>query len=264
MPYPDGWTRALKEHQSLTICCTSAANPEYPFSFYVATLDDESYEIRDKLNQRIQSLPSTSPNFKENASQVLGGIEHLTKFELVKALTNDLAANSPGSFKGSFSVQLIDSTSNRVDLGCLQAGWFHPGCSHPKCLVQIEHGSSLELEVENKDAKGRALYLHIYYMGPSWDMENILHADYIVTPPCTSNQNEEFRRDASGVWNKKLRMEILREVRQKGQSQCNDILNIFLTNQLTFFLGRGSLLMNILRIRPHSISALVHTLNKCR
>jgi hypothetical protein len=97
---------------------------------------------------------------------------------------------------------------------------------------------TLQLEIENKGGtRENNLYLHVYTMSSSWQVENILSGDYVVIPPHSSNKSKEFRKGSDGMWKKKLRMTIPKEVKQKGEKHCNDIIKIFLTTQPTSFLS---------------------------
>lgn len=233
IPYPKGWVKALSEQKSLNIHNACNQSKGCLCSFTVAMLDHESYEIRDKTNHTLLCLPA----FSTDAAQVLELVEHLAKFELVKSLTNNSVADSTNQFKSSFSVQLIKPAGDKIDPGCLQIGQNQQVCSHPECLVEVEDGTFLQLEVKNnREEGGHAFCLHIYSIGYFWEIENILVGDYEVVPSCLSNKSQEFRKGSNGVWNKRLEMTILSEAKEKGEKYCDDIIKVFLTSQPTSFL----------------------------
>lgn len=148
-------------------------------------LGDSSYEIRDESNQPILHLPTLAHNSKENASHVLDTIEHLAKFKLVKILTNKSLLDPAHSFEKSFSVRLVNSAGNLFHPGCCQAGWFSAGCSHSECLVEAEEDAKLQLIVQNRGGEGKhALYLHLYQMGPRWNIEDSFKGNHVIIPSC--------------------------------------------------------------------------------
>ena len=89
-------------------------------------------------------------------------------------------------------------------------------------MVEVEDGTQLKLVVENKEkGEGHVLYLHLYSMGDCWEIENVLRGNHKVIP--------------SGQWGSMITMIIPPEKREKGQYQCEDIIKVFLTTQLTLF-----------------------------
>jgi hypothetical protein len=238
VPYPEEWAKALSEQRSLHIYNTHVANQECRYSFTMAMLDDGSYEIRDETDRTILCLPASSFESSDNAVQVLGLFEHLAKFELVKSLTNNSFEDLTTRLKSSFSVQIIKPTGDRINPGCLQGGQYRPTCLHPECLIEVEDGTSIQLEVKNNEKEGGyAFCLHTYSMGSSWEIENILRGDYEVIPPCSSNQGPEFRRGSSGTRSKNLTMTVPLVLQEKGEKYCDDIIKVFLTSQPTSFLS---------------------------
>jgi hypothetical protein len=238
VPYPEGWVKALDEKQTLCIYNACNENQKNRCSFTVAMPDPGSYEIRDETDHTLLSLPASSIESKEDATLVLESVEHLAKFELVKALTNNSLVDLTDRFRRSFSVQLIKPAGDRIDPGCLQAGQHQSICSHPECLVGVENGTFLQLEVKNYEEEGgHAICVHVYSMSSSWEIENILGGDYEVIPPRSSNQGQEFRKGTSGIWKKKILMTVPPALREKGEKQCVDIFKVFLTSQPTSFMS---------------------------
>jgi hypothetical protein len=237
VPYPVGWAKALSEQQSLRIHNACNENQEHRYSFVVVTLDHRSYEIRDEADRTLLCLPASSTKSNENGAQILDLFEHLAKFELVKSLTNSLG-NSTNRFQNSFSVQIIKPSGDRVNPGCLHGGQYQPTCSHPECLIEMEDGTSLNLEVKNnEDEGGFAFCVHIYSMGSFWEIENILRGDYEVIPPPLRNKSQVFRKGSSGIWNKRLEMTVPSVTKENGEKHCDDIIKVFLTSQPTSFLS---------------------------
>lgn len=243
VPPTEDWVKVLNEQQSLHIYNACVANQGFRYSFTMTMLEDGSYEIRDEKDRTLLCLPASSIESSDNAVQVLDLFEHLAKFELVKSLTSNSFGTLTTRFRGSFSVQIIKPVMetekcDRINPGCLQGGQHQPTCSHPDCLIVVEDGTSLRLDVKNNEKKGGyAFCLHVYSMGSSWEIENILRGDYEVIPPCSSNQNSEFTRGSSGTWSKKLTMTVPLVVKEKGEKYCDDVIKVFLTSQPTSFLS---------------------------
>jgi len=232
LPCPSEWTTALQERPSLEVYDSNNVKPGCPFSFYIALNGDNGYEIRDETNQGIVNLATTTEHQEGNASHVLDIMVHLARFKLVKNLTNTLLADPAHPFRKSFTVQLVNPAGNVFYPGCLQGGWFHPGCSHPECVVEVEDGEKLELVVENKEKEGgNALHLHLYSMGHCWEIENILRGNHEVIP------HKESSQSTTREWRKKLKMTISPETKEKGQSQYEDIIKVILTIQSTSFMS---------------------------
>lgn len=231
------WTEALDEQQSLNIYNARNKTQTYTFSLTMVHLDGAYYEIRDETSRVLLRLAAASTDCKENIAFVLDSIEHLTKFELVKSLTNSSSSSLMEQFKRSFKVQIIKPTEERIDAGCRQAAQMLPICSHSECLIEVEDGASLELEVQNiQEEGGYAICLHVYALGSLWNILN-LHGDYEVLPSRSSNQNYEYRKGSSGIWRKKLGMTIPPKLREQGEKQCDDVVKVFLTSQPTSFLS---------------------------
>jgi len=233
-PYPEGWAEALGKQRFLRIHNVHDENQECCRSFTVAMLERSVYEIRDEMDRTLLCLPTSSVE-SNGAVMVLNIVEHLAKLELAKILTDESLTCSRSPFRSSFSVCLIKQSGGAIDSGCLKTGIYEL-CSHPEFLVEVAEGTSLQLDMKNNEKKGGyAFCLHVYNIGSSWEVENILHGSYEVIPPSSSNPNEQFRKDSNGVWNKTVKAKVPQAVREKGQNHCNDILRIILTSQPTPF-----------------------------
>jgi hypothetical protein len=210
LPYLEQWLTLSQQRRSLDIHAIDISG--YPFSFHVVRNVTKSYDVLDDSNKAVVTIPAATDNPEHNSGQILDIIEHLAWFKMVKDLTNELPAAA--SFQKLFSAQLVNHASGKT---------FDPG--H---VINVGDKDMLELVVQNKGA--RALYLHIYDMGPCWNIENILRDTYEVIPPHATNQG------LTGMTRKKLRLTVPRELREKGQCQCEDILKVFITTQQTSFM----------------------------
>jgi hypothetical protein len=112
------------------------------------------YEILDHSCEKIISLP-TIPFDEEGAlDRVMDILEHLATFKYFEAFENRMPSLF---FEDSFTIHLSDATRN--DLGT--AGF-----------LDVKHQDVLNLTVENKGTE--PLYLAIFDLGPSWQIDNLL------------------------------------------------------------------------------------------
>ncbi|RWA05807.1 hypothetical protein EKO27_g9297 [Xylaria grammica] len=228
------WKAALEERASLDVQFIDDAEPGTSFSFYAAIIAKDVYEIRDEWNRAIPDLPASPYSLEENAAYVLDILEHLTRFKLAQSLTNTEPIND---FRQSFDVRLVNTTTGTIRApGCLRAQPFHPGCSHPECVMEAADNCVLELQVQNNENKlGHALHVHIYSLGSCWEIENLLQANHEAVPPRYSNQSPDYRQGTSGQWNKRIKMTVPEKLQRRGRRQCDDTIKVFLTIQQTSF-----------------------------
>ncbi|KAI1303462.1 caspase domain-containing protein [Xylaria venustula] len=232
---PNEWATALQRRVSLDAQFATEAKHDTPFSFYVAIVAKDRYEIQDESGQEIPNLPNSPYNLEQDADYVLDIVEHLAKFKMVKGLTN----SSPSQlFTKSFSIHLVKACGKVFEPGCVQLGHFHTECAHSQCLVEVEHDDVVSLVVKNKEEAvqikkqdaDRSLYCHLYSMGSSWEIESLLAANHVVIPPRFSNKSDDFPEGTDGEWRKRIQMTV-----PQGQHQCDDIFKVFLTRQSTSF-----------------------------
>lgn len=194
--------RSLSDHDS--------TDSRY-LSFSVMAIDGE-YKILGSPGQEVRHLPimrrdSTSP---DDISAVLA---HLEKYEFVKNISN------------SFTVDDFRSSIN-VNITTRSGDYFDPGS-----VIDIQQDGSkgymFELNVENRGTND--LYLHVFDLGPSWQIENILRGSFETLPPVDQS------RGFSGRFSKKLRTEVPNEIRDRGFRTCDDVLKVLVTSQPTSF-----------------------------
>ncbi|KAL9122177.1 MAG: hypothetical protein Q9187_001267 [Circinaria calcarea] len=161
---------------------------------------------------RVVNLPTMTLG-QTNASFIYDLMEHLVKFKMAKNLANKELAIP---FRESFSIQIIDC-SGRI--------------FQPESLVKVKHNEEKHLRpklvIENKGSKD--LYLHIYDMGPHWQVKNLLRANHKVIPAGKDGQGSTV------ISSMKLTMTVPRELCEKGHRQCDDIIEVFVTAQPTSF-----------------------------
>lgn len=174
-----------------------------PHSFHIILDEGSQYAILDESDQRISSLRNSKYDQK-NVSQVCDIIEHLANFRLIKDVVENASANP---LRSSFSIQIT-----------LPSGVTYP----PGQLIEVENDTIFKLTVQNSSTKD--LYIHPYYMGPQWQVQNLLRGSYDVLPA------KDIPQGFPGVWSKKIKMSIPSELKGTGQNWCRDILKIFLTS----------------------------------
>jgi hypothetical protein len=166
------------------------------------------YCILDCSSQRVPNTPAIHPSDEESAARLVDMLEHLLKFRLVRELS------SSGSFSEAFSAQLRSPSGETY---------------MPEAETVVSHGNILFLEVNNLSA--RHIYVHPYVMGPLWQVYHVLNTEYEVIPPKEVGQgfNAKLRR--------KLKMTVPETLTKRGQTECVDILKVFVTSEPTSFLS---------------------------
>lgn len=183
----------------------------HSLSFSVTAIDGE-YKISGSPGLEVRHLPimrqdSTSPD------DILAVLAHLAKYEFVKNISN---ASTADDFRSSIDVNI--TTRMGISFG-------------PGSVIDIEQdgtrGYMFEVKVENRGTKD--LYLHVFDLGPSWQIENILRGSFETLPPVDES------RGFSGRFSKKLRTEVPNEIRDRGFRTCDDVLKVLVTSQPTSF-----------------------------
>ncbi|KAJ8062015.1 hypothetical protein OCU04_009797 [Sclerotinia nivalis] len=223
-PYLVHWETARKEHQSFNIIDRSQT-PEQPPFFLVIQNNENGYDIKDESSTVIKQ-PNTIYDKRGNPSYILDIIEHIARFKLVKNIVNEALTDPIYPFRESFNIKLTNSIGKDFYPGCSQTGWFQPGCSHLECSVEIKDGDKLYLHVNNKGDYD--LYIYIYSLGPFWNVENALSANYVVI---SSSPMYNVTRD----WKKELGVEASDDIKLQGRYQYEEIVKVFFINRLTSF-----------------------------
>lgn len=205
LPYRDEWLQMLHD-RSLEVHLD--AN-DRPYSFVVIQRNDE-YEILNDSGQKIHFLPLL-PLHSTNPSQLYSTMEHLARYKQVAELTNLACVDA---FSESLKVHVTDQSGKSLEPGC----WFHVG-----------HHESVKFTFQFENRGTRTLFVHIYDLGPRWEISNIYRATYEAVPP--RNDAEGF----AGKMQKKLRLMIPPILRESGQLQCEDIIKVFITSEPTSF-----------------------------
>jgi hypothetical protein len=203
LPNLDRWQGCCNERPSLNVNYHDEGIP----TFQVVPNDHSGYDIRDGSNQSVPNMPSLSHN--RPPDDILDVVEHLVRFQHVRDITNPSVASS---FRDLFTAKLVSSSSEAPEAGQ---------------LVKIQSGNTMTLEVQNHGS--RTLYLHVYDMGPRWEVQNVLKGAYEPIPA------RDPVNGYSGVTRKKLKMTVPAEMMREGWRWCKDVVKVFITAQPTTF-----------------------------
>jgi hypothetical protein len=176
-----------------------------PCLFNVTLNKHNEYEILDGSCQKIPSLPTISLDRQGALDYVVDLSEHLAKFKYIEGIENRIPHTS---FQDSFRIHMNGGIGD--DLG---AG-----------LLDVNHEGELSLIVQNTNDK--PLYLYIYDLGPSWQIDSVIcddgGGDFKVVPP----KKEEIMT---------LQMTVPESLRDRGQCECEDVIKVFVTSMPTSF-----------------------------
>jgi hypothetical protein len=226
------WTTILQEQPSLDVFAENNEHPR-PASFYIVSYGENGYAILDALYHQVVELPTMCDHATNSIRHIVDAMLHIAKFHMVRHLTNASPSNLSYEFRESFTALLVDHAGQEFSPGCRQEGWLYPGCSHTECAVSVANGAKLELLIRNKSSQ--LLYVHVYNMSQTWEIENILYANHEVVLP-------------AGRWRKKMKMVVPPEARVQGLTSQEDIVKVFVTSRPTSF---ASLELPELMTAPH-------------
>lgn len=199
------WNEVAK-HLNFLDLCTKPKDEEEPCIFNV-TVNEHQYEVVDALQEKVVGLPTISLDSDQAIAAVMDVLQHLAIFKYFEGVENRLPNTD---FEASFS--LI------------------PNCAtEPSGNFDIKHGSTWGFTVENTSYQ--PLYMAIFNFTPSWEIVNLVKSSggdsYRVILPRTKEEN--------GKEKILLRMEVPKSLRSRGETQCEDILKVFITNKPTSF-----------------------------
>ncbi|KAH6641968.1 hypothetical protein C7974DRAFT_92938 [Boeremia exigua] len=218
----------LSRFPTLDISHDSHENEVKLPSFTIQKLGDTSLEIQNLYTQRTQSLQFDLPNMSFRLAELL---DHLARFEMMRRLVNLESVYLSEHFGETFDIQFTRPDNVKVRPGCLKTGDFQTVCTHAECLITVNEGDSVYLEVRNKENDiQNCLCLHVYAMTSTGKIQNIFGNDYEVVPPPGANNTSHFGLGGSGLWKKRLGFQI-----PQGLEVCDDIIKIFITTRPTSF-----------------------------
>ncbi|KAI1429094.1 hypothetical protein F5Y12DRAFT_729607 [Xylaria sp. FL1777] len=231
--YP--WATTVDKRRSLNIREPGTKDNEQPVSFFTISTQ-KGYEIQNQFHEIILNRSISHLDYGM-ASQLLDELEHIVKFTLVKELANEVSPDKGDSLRNYFNIRVVNGLGQSFGAGCLHHGSYHMSCSHPECVIEVKDDDKLQLIVQNRLPEGQILYMHIFNLSSSYEVENILHGDYLVVPPCVRDRSAEVHLDSPGICKLKLHMELSIEVKEQGYDKCEDIVKVLLTSQPASFLS---------------------------
>ena len=193
------WRVALEE-RSLSIGINDEQNPALQ-----VVLSNNTYEILDEYGRKVINLPAM-PRDQTDTSRVCNILEHLARFRMTKDINNKIPKTA---FKESLNVRI--RANGKAFAQSEQ--------------IEVRHGSIVELVMKNLGET--ALYVHVYNLGPFWQIKGLLHASYESIPEC----NPDLR--FTGMSSKKIKMTV--PPAMSGYGSCEDIIKVFVTPQPTSF-----------------------------
>ncbi|KAK2737836.1 hypothetical protein FQN57_007394 [Myotisia sp. PD_48] len=196
---------AALEARSLS-CHVSEAQP---YSLYITMNDKRQYEIYDKLgkdDRKIENLPDMEQGGTD-FDFISKIIEHLVRYSLTRDLNNSVIVEG---FQLLFNARITGPS----------------GEPHaPGSVIETDEGIQYRVVVENTGKTG--LYIHVYNLGPNWQIANVLGGYDVIPPQDPDNGYKE--------WKRKISTKVPTELIEKGVQQCEDVIKIFITSQPTSF-----------------------------
>ncbi|KAI6764549.1 hypothetical protein HG531_012436 [Fusarium graminearum] len=206
VPKPEEWIAAFQSY-SLAVYRASEGHPAW---LNLQVIGDE-YKIYNKHGQQLNNIPVLQRGVV-GPEDVAALFQHIVRYEFVKTLKND---SVPARFRSLFEV----SIKTRAD-----------DIFTPDNIVDVEEDTRnkymFELIVQNKCPE--ELYLHIFNLGPFWQVENVFYGTTVLPP-------QTFEDQFTGKFSKKMRTMVPKEMRAMGSRQCEDILKVIVTSHPTSF-----------------------------
>lgn len=202
---PAPWMEAGNQQRFLRLS-TEDAGPE-SYIFNLTLNENKEYEILDGWGKSVTSLPTITANTEGALNFVMTVLQHLAKFKYFEVVKNR-ASNL--TWERSFSLLPFDD--NRASGGC-----------------DVEHGSEWGFTFSN--LSDRPLYLTVFNCTPSWQIINLVSSagggDFLVLQP-----KKEGNKSKQEI---RLRMEVPDFLQDRGVTECEDTIKVFITSKPTSF-----------------------------
>lgn len=219
------WNEVAKHLHFLDLC--TEHEDEEPCIFNVS-VNNHEYEVVDALHDKVVGLPTISLDSDGAITAVMDVLQHLAIFKYFEGVENRLPNTT---FEASFS--LIPNCATGA------SGNF-----------DIKHGSTWGFAVKN--TSNEPLYMAIFNFTPSWEIVNLISSSggdtYQVIPPRTEVENGKMKI--------MLQMEVPESLRSRGETQCEDILKVFITNKPTSF---PTMVLPEMHLDANRVRAHVHS-----
>ncbi|KAK2009604.1 hypothetical protein LZ32DRAFT_639915 [Colletotrichum eremochloae] len=135
-----------------------------------------------------------------------------------RGLTSDLEVSKDSVkslFKDLTNTSEVDPPFTSVGVHMRYAGT----TSITGCQIEMRHAETVELVIENEE--DISVYVHIYDLGPFWQIKDILSGTCCINP--------RGRRVL------KIQMTVPEQMRDQGYNSCKDIIKVMLTSRPTSF-----------------------------
>ena len=213
------WREAMQQRVSLMELDGGAQKPA---SFSIVQTNDATYDICDESRQTLTTVVEDS---EMTIQKILGQIQHLASFKLVRDRVNK---ESRSQFRGSFSVHLVKKNgaeNSLLEPGCLKTGDLYDACLHPECVRTVTGRDEVRLRMENKAVEDDApkVYLYVFGLSSEWEIEGLPMASRVVVQP-------RSRDEYGTVEERKITFSV-----GEGQEKCEDVIKVFVTAQPSSF-----------------------------
>ncbi len=179
-------------------------------SAFHLTSNSGQYVVLDGARHAINYLPPL-PLDSTDMNQVCSIIEQLARYKLVNELANDAVEQT---YADSFTIQVTNNSGDVL---------------HPESWFEVPHNESTKLTLKLVNKGHKKLYVHIYNLGPRWEISNIYRATYQALPP------RKIADGLTGEMQKILKLVVPAELRDSRQDCCEDIVKVFVTSEPTSF-----------------------------
>lgn len=201
------WAKASQGRQFFTF--NSTESTEQPSAFTVIINKFRELEIVDQLGRCIPTLPTVPYHKDGSMNLMIDVLEHISSYKFIEALENRLP--NP-SFAGQFKVRIANSAGETADTSG---------------MLVVKHQKTLTFRVENAGEK--PAYLHLYDLGPEWQIEALITQDggpdFLVIPAKSDR--------SPGFLEGEVEMTIPDSFLDRGQYQCEDVLKFVITSEST-------------------------------
>ncbi|KAL9042649.1 MAG: hypothetical protein Q9214_003714 [Letrouitia sp. 1 TL-2023] len=205
------WSVALASSKFLQPISENMESP--PYSYQVNMNDHLEYEVSDSLGNRLINVPVILAQTAGAMANVVRILEHVAKFKSIEILENRLMSSW---LETAFTVNIFDSQQQTLDASG---------------VLEVRANEVVNFTFRN--LSHRPLYLTIYDLTPAWQIQGIFSSgggpDYWVIQP------EDKAKNYTGQKNIPMRMVIPEEIKQRGLTECDDVMKLFVTTRPTSF-----------------------------
>ncbi|MCJ1360185.1 MAG: hypothetical protein MMC33_010188 [Icmadophila ericetorum] len=222
IPRSEAWTRAVNNRASLHIVYLDRTEDTTTLTFIVTVLSSEHYQIFYRgILYPGEALPKSMYPLEENAEFVLDVLE---KLAIYYDTVNSCEPNhSTNQLRKQFGASLVANDDRN-----------YPSLGRDAPKADVKEGDSLELVVLNFGTS--ALYVHVFVVGASMSIEDLLYASYEVIPQRFSDNPLDFYETSrnSGEWRLKVRMSLPKEM-PDNTDWVEDYIKVCITTKPTSF-----------------------------